>query len=174
MYASCEWCNFVPVDPIMMILVWKCSALHALQVGCCCIHVRVHLDILIPVGKYMLLLTVENCYNLSTCHFYIFLCAFILSIMSTYFRSICIPYLQWCNPCILICPVVSASSLWSGPLALNFLSMLKLLYHVAMFARNLMMLPINPCIIWRCLVDMFCCICYILSCHASLCPIYVL
>ena len=50
-YASCEWYNFVPVDPMMMILICTCSALHALHVGVICIHVRVHLDILIPVAK---------------------------------------------------------------------------------------------------------------------------
>ena len=51
MYASCEWCNFVPVDPMMMILICKCSALHVVHVGVLCIHVRVHLDILTPVPK---------------------------------------------------------------------------------------------------------------------------
>ena len=50
-YASCEYYNFVPVDPMTMILICTCSALHALHVGVLCIHVRVHLDILIPVAK---------------------------------------------------------------------------------------------------------------------------
>ena len=46
MYASCECYNFVPVEPMMMILICKCSV-----VGVLGIHVRVHLDILIPVAK---------------------------------------------------------------------------------------------------------------------------
>ena len=33
MYASCECYNFVPVDPMMMILICMCSALHDLHVG---------------------------------------------------------------------------------------------------------------------------------------------
>ena len=51
MYASCECYNFVPVDPMMMILICTCYALQALHVGVLCIHVRVHLDILILVAK---------------------------------------------------------------------------------------------------------------------------
>ena len=51
MYASCEWCNFVPVDPMMMILICTCSYLHALHVGVLLIDVRVHIDILIPIAK---------------------------------------------------------------------------------------------------------------------------
>ena len=51
MYASCEWCNFVLVDPMIMILIWICSSLHALYVGVFFIHFRVHIDILIPVAK---------------------------------------------------------------------------------------------------------------------------
>ena len=49
--ASCECHNFVPVDAMMMILICTCSALHALNVRVLCIHVREHLDILIPVAK---------------------------------------------------------------------------------------------------------------------------
>ena len=49
--ASCECHNFIPVDPMMMILIYTCSALHALHVYVLLIHVRVHLDILIPVTK---------------------------------------------------------------------------------------------------------------------------
>ena len=51
MYASCECYNFVCVDPMMMILIRASSALHALHVGVLFIHVRVHIDILIPVAK---------------------------------------------------------------------------------------------------------------------------
>ena len=51
MYASCECYNFVPVDAMVMILICTCSALHALHVGMFYIHVRVHLDILIPIAK---------------------------------------------------------------------------------------------------------------------------
>ena len=51
MYASCEWCNFVPVDTMVMILICKYSALHALHVYVLCIHVRMHLDISISVAK---------------------------------------------------------------------------------------------------------------------------
>ena len=51
MYASCEWCNFVPVDPMSMILLSTCSSLHAVHVGVLLIHVRLHFDILIPVAK---------------------------------------------------------------------------------------------------------------------------
>ena len=51
MYATCEWCNFVSVDAMMMILICTCSALHDLNFGLICIHVRVHLDTLIPVAK---------------------------------------------------------------------------------------------------------------------------
>ena len=50
-WASFECHNFVPVDAIMMILICTCSALRALHVGVICIHVRVHLDILIPAAK---------------------------------------------------------------------------------------------------------------------------
>ena len=50
MCASCECYNFVPVDP-MMILICTCSSLHALHVGVLCIHVRVHIDMLISVAK---------------------------------------------------------------------------------------------------------------------------
>ena len=49
--ASRECHNFVPVDAMMMILICTCFALHDLHVGVLCIHVRVHLDILIPVAK---------------------------------------------------------------------------------------------------------------------------
>mgnify|MGYP005825435071 CR=1 FL=1 len=83
--------------------------------------------------KCMLLLTTENCCNLLICHICCILWVHLMSMISTCFRSMFMPYLQGCNPCIFIYPVVSASSLWSGPLAVNFLSMLKLLYHVAMF-----------------------------------------
>ena len=51
MYASCECCNFVPVHSIVMILICKCSDLHALHVGVLFINVKVHLGILIPVAK---------------------------------------------------------------------------------------------------------------------------
>ena len=51
MYASYECYNFVPVDPMMMILICTCSALHALHVGVLFLHVRVHIDILNPVAK---------------------------------------------------------------------------------------------------------------------------
>ena len=51
MYASCEWCNFVSVDPMVMILIYTCYAIHDLHVGVLWIHVRAHLDILIPVEK---------------------------------------------------------------------------------------------------------------------------
>ena len=51
MYASCECYNFVSVDPMMLILISTCYALHALHVGVLCIHVRVHLDILVPIAK---------------------------------------------------------------------------------------------------------------------------
>ena len=84
--------------------------------------------------KCMLLLTAGNCYNLPICHFYIFLCDFLLSIMSTCFRSIIMPSLQGCNTCIFICLVVSSSSFWSGILAVNIMSSLFLSYHEAMFA----------------------------------------
>ena len=51
MYASCEWFNFVPVDPMMTVLICTCYALNALHVVVICIHGRVHLDIFIPVTK---------------------------------------------------------------------------------------------------------------------------
>ena len=51
MYASCECYNFVPVDHMMIILICTCYALYAIYVGVLCIHVRVHIDILIPVAK---------------------------------------------------------------------------------------------------------------------------
>ena len=49
--ASRECHNFFSFDAMMMILICTCSALHALHVGVLCIHVRVHLDILVPVAK---------------------------------------------------------------------------------------------------------------------------
>ena len=84
--------------------------------------------------KCMLLLTAENYCNLPICRFYIFLCDFLLSIMSTCFMSIIMPPFLWWGPCILIWPIVRASCLWSGLLVVNVLSMLNLSYHVAMFA----------------------------------------
>ena len=53
MYASCECHYFVSVDAMMMILICTCSAIHALLVGVLCIHVRVHIDILISVAKVL-------------------------------------------------------------------------------------------------------------------------
>ena len=49
--ASCECYNFVPVDAVMMILILKCSSLHALHVVVLLIHVRLHLGILTAVAK---------------------------------------------------------------------------------------------------------------------------
>ena len=51
MYDSCECHNFVSVDPMVMILICTCYAIYDLHVGVLCIHVRVHIDILIPVAK---------------------------------------------------------------------------------------------------------------------------
>ena len=51
MYASYECHKFASVDPVMMILICTCSAFHALHVGVLFNHVRVDLDILIPVAK---------------------------------------------------------------------------------------------------------------------------
>ena len=49
--ASCECHNFVSVDAMMMISIFTCAYLHSLN-GCVLgTHVRVHLDILIPVAK---------------------------------------------------------------------------------------------------------------------------
>ena len=48
---SCECYKLVSIDPMMMILICTCSGLHALYVSVLCVHVRVHLDILIPVAK---------------------------------------------------------------------------------------------------------------------------
>ena len=121
--------------------------------------------------KCMLMLTAGNYYNLTNCHFYIFLCDFILSIIYTCFRSIIMPSVQGCNPCIFICPVVSASSLWSGLLAINFLS--KSVFVIS-WCHLCLVLQINPCTIWRCLVDMFWCPCYAIACHAIWCLIYVM
>ena len=97
--ASCECHNFVPVDDMMMIFICTCSALRALHVGVLCFHVRVHLDILIPVAKCMLLLTTENCCNLLICHFCCILCVHPMGMMSTCFRSIFMQYLHECNLC---------------------------------------------------------------------------
>ena len=49
--ASRECHNFVPVDPMIMILICSYSALHGLHAGVLCIYFRVHLDILNPVAK---------------------------------------------------------------------------------------------------------------------------
>ena len=84
--------------------------------------------------KGMLLLITENCCNLLICHFCCILCVHLMSMMSTCFRRIFMPSLQGRSPCIFIWPVVSASSLWSGLLAVNFLSSLFLSCHVAMFS----------------------------------------
>ena len=61
-----------------------------------------------------MMLTCWNCYNLLFCHSLRILCVHPMSMMSTCFRRIFIPSLHWCNPCIFVCLLVSAPSLWSG------------------------------------------------------------
>ena len=86
--ASRDCHNFVPADAMMMILICTCSTLHALHVIVLCIHVRVHIDILTPVAKCMLLLTAVNCCKLLICHFCCILCVHPMGMMSTCFKSI--------------------------------------------------------------------------------------
>ena len=49
--ASRDCHNFVPADAMMMILICTSSDIHDLHVGVLCIHVRVNMDILIPIAK---------------------------------------------------------------------------------------------------------------------------
>ena len=67
------------------------------------------------------MLTCWNCYNLVICLFHCILCVHPMSLMSTWVLSYIMPSLLWCNPCIFVSLVVSASSSWSRVLAVTVL-----------------------------------------------------
>ena len=73
-------------------------------------HVTVHIDALISIAK---VLNGKNCCNLLICLFHSISCVYLLSIMSTCFRSIFMPSLKWYNPCIFMCPVVTTTIMQS-------------------------------------------------------------
>ena len=65
--------------------------------------------------------TCWNCYNLVICLFHCILCVHPMSLMSTLILSYIMPPWQWCNPCIFLSLVVSASSLLSRVLVVTVL-----------------------------------------------------
>ena len=92
--------------------------------------------------------------------------------MSTCFRSIFMPYLQWYNPCIFMCTVVTSISMQGRVLAVADFSDLMISAKsvtVTLCCHVNLMLQVNPCVIWRCSVRMFCRSCYALSIHAIVC-----
>ena len=111
--VHCEVLYMMVAVAFMLGVIWPCYSL---------------------LQKCMLLLTAGNCYNLPICHFYIFLYDFSLSIMSTCFGILIMPYLQGWNTCIFYMPCSECIKLMKWATCCNFVSSLFLSYHGAMFA----------------------------------------
>ena len=114
----------------------------------------------------------EDCCNLPICLFHSISCEFLLTIISTCFRGIFIPYLQWSNPCILICPVVTSTSMQNRVLAIADISdlMISAKSEPAILCCHVnLVLLMNPCIIWRYSIRMFCSSYYDLYIDALVC-----
>ena len=108
------------------------------------------------------MLTCWDYYNLLFCHFRCILCVHLLRMMSTCFRSIFMPSLQWCNPCIFLSLVVSASRSWSRVLVVTLLlgwnwyirllclidATIRYMHNLEMFTKDVllhMLCSIHPC-----------------------------
>ena len=74
--------------------------------------------------------------------------------------------IQWCNPCIFMCHVVTSTSMQSRVLDVadfNDLMISAKSESATLCCHVNLMLQVNPCIILRCLVRMFCRSYYALS-----------
>ena len=87
----------------------------------CTMLIWVHLDAWIIIAR--VLYDVNCCLltELAVCLFRCILCVHPMSLISTWVLSYIMPYLQWCNPCIFLSLVLSASSSWSRVLVVSVL-----------------------------------------------------
>ena len=113
----------------------------------------------------MLMLICWNCYNLLFYHFCHDWCVHPVRLMSTCMLIYAMPYFQWCQPCIFVSCVLSASSLLSRVVA----AAVFLADSVIFCCYVNMLLLIMLCIIWRCSINMFWYTCLALSIYALGC-----